>query len=216
MKRIFFDIETRARPEAVALLPEPQAPANYKDAEKIAAYVAEKRAAQLRDAALDPDTGEITAIAVKFTGEEPASVFLRSQFDEMTILEGFWSCMAQVEGRMVGYNILGFDLPFLLRRSLALGVRPYLVPDLRRYQCYPVTDLYGIMYNWQPGKGLKTVAGLLGIPNPLAGLNGADVAGMDDATLREYVVNDVRLVVALYQRMCGVYLPPDDDDGFPF
>lgn len=38
---LFLDLETLARPGAEALLPEPQAPANYKDEAKIAAYVEE-------------------------------------------------------------------------------------------------------------------------------------------------------------------------------
>ncbi len=39
---LFFDIETTANPDALSLLPEPSAPANYKDADKIALYVSEK------------------------------------------------------------------------------------------------------------------------------------------------------------------------------
>lgn len=61
--KLFTDIETRALPDAVTHLPEPTPPANYKDAEKIAAWLAEKKVLQLREAALDPDTGWIDAIA---------------------------------------------------------------------------------------------------------------------------------------------------------
>jgi hypothetical protein len=220
---LFFDIETRARPDAVALLPAPQAPPNYKDPQKIADYIAEKRAAQLRDAALDPDTGEIIAIAVKFTGEEPAAVFAQPEFSEKMILNSFWSCAAEVEGRLAGYNILGFDLPFILRRSMALNVPPSIPLRLNRYQTEPITDLYGLLYGWQPGKGLKTVARLYGLGEPLGDLDGGDVAAMDTATLAAYATRDVDLCVALYQRMAGVYFPDvrsldndDDSPEFPF
>ena len=66
-----FDLETRARPEAVAALIEAMqgdlaaitAPANWKDEAKIAAYITEKRQAALAkvavEAALDPDTAQV-------------------------------------------------------------------------------------------------------------------------------------------------------------
>ena len=41
----------------------PSAPSNYKDEDKIAAYIAEKQAESLKTAALDPDYGKIIAIA---------------------------------------------------------------------------------------------------------------------------------------------------------
>jgi hypothetical protein len=70
--RLFFDIETRANPAALARLPEPEAPANYKDAAKIAAYLAEKKVQQAAQAALDPDTGYISPIAYQIgAGGEP-------------------------------------------------------------------------------------------------------------------------------------------------
>ena len=54
---LFFDIETAVNPDALAFLPEPTAPANYKDAEKIALYVSEKKAEQVLQAPLDADLG---------------------------------------------------------------------------------------------------------------------------------------------------------------
>lgn len=66
----------------------------------------------------------------------------------------------------------------------------------------------GILYNWGPAKGLKWVCQRYGIENPLPELNGSQVAHMDRETLRQYAANDVLLVVELYKRMSGVYLPP--------
>ena len=40
---LFFDIETTANQNAVALLPEPTDPANCKDAEIITQYITEKK-----------------------------------------------------------------------------------------------------------------------------------------------------------------------------
>ena len=60
---LFFDIETEVNSDAVEFIQVPSAPSNYKDQEKIAAYIAEKQAEALKTAALDPDYGKIIAIA---------------------------------------------------------------------------------------------------------------------------------------------------------
>lgn len=246
--RLFFDIETRARCRAAALthLPEPEAPANYKDPAKIAAYIAEKKAQLAAQAALDPDTGYVSSLAYRLGENDQTRVHIlvpesgdidytretdglachlgvylhddEQERDQMerALLESFWAAFAEADGDCCGYNILGFDLPFLLRRSMALKVKPPLVlPRMAKYQTDPVRDQYGLLYNWQPGKGLKAVAKLLGLPNALPDFDGGDVAEMDWRTEAAYVVNDVALVVALHQRLEGYYWPKPDDE-FPF
>ena len=204
---LFFDIETRARPEAVAHLPAPTAPAHYKDVEKITAYIAEKRADQLASAALDPDTGEIVAISMRrYPADEQTQVYLAGRDgNECDLLRGFWDAFADIGGHACGYNIIAFDLPFILRRSLAWGVRPPLIPRLAKYQTGPITDLYGILFNWAPGKSLKTVARLYDLPNPLPDLDGSQVADMNAEALERYAANDVDLCVHLYKMMGGIY-----------
>jgi DNA polymerase elongation subunit (family B) len=232
IKRLFFDIETVANPEMVALLPEPKAPATYKDPEKIAAYVAEKKAQQLAEAALDPDTGSVAAIGwMEMGGEDglespkslnrkaprrkvepqaeiilPASdAKLSPVNDERCVLSRFWDRFSDNNGNVIGYNLLGFDIPYLMRRSMALGLKLPMIPFMSRYRVEPVTDLYAILYNWGPGKGLKTVCKMYGIPNPLPEVDGSQVAGMDAAMLRQYVCSDVLLTAALFSKMNGIY-----------
>lgn len=235
--RLFFDIETRANPAALAHLPEPEAPANYKDAAKIAACIAEKKAQQAAQAALDPDTGCVSSIAYQAglngvpqirilapitsdaTGPVPDNVTLYVYADpserdhmEHLLLEHFWSAFARADGVCCGYNVIAFDLPFLLRRSMALQVPPpSVLPVLAKYRLDPARDLFGLLYQWGPGKGLKTVAQLYELPNELPGLTGADVAAMDWRTEAAYAVNDLQLLIALYRRMAGFYWPIDAD-----
>ena len=45
---LFFDIETEGNPEVFDIMPEPTAPANYKDADKIAAFRTEPYAGKSR------------------------------------------------------------------------------------------------------------------------------------------------------------------------
>ena len=231
--RLFFDIETRANPAALARLPEPEAPANYKDAAKIAAAIAEKKAQQAAQATLDPDTGYVSSIAwqaglnaepqvrilvpmtADVTGSVPDTVTLYVYSDaaerdrmERLLLEHFWAAFAQAQGSCCGYNVIAFDLPFLLRRSMALQVPPPAVlPMLAKYRTDPVRDLFALLYQWGPGKGLKTVAQLYGLPNELPGVTGADVAGMNWRTEAAYAVNDLQLLIALHQRMAGYFWP---------
>jgi DNA polymerase elongation subunit (family B) len=153
---LFFDIETTANSEALALLPEPSAPANYKDADKISQYVAEKKTEQIIQAPLDADLGKVTAISLQSGIENPLEVHLVSDPETLTesdLIRWFWSEFARADGRSCGYNIIGFDLPYLLRRSFDLGIQVPCQPRLAKYLTEPTTDLMGILYNWRRPKG---------------------------------------------------------------
>ncbi len=73
-------------------------------------------------AALSPLTGRVLAI-----GYQSEKGFKVADSDESSIIEGFWglyrSCLTKGV-RMVGHNIFGFDLPFLIRRSWLLSITP--------------------------------------------------------------------------------------------
>lgn len=63
--------------------------------------------------------------------------------DEREILQKFWDLFRESSNRakeMVGHNILGFDLPFMVRRSWSLGVK---VPT-------DVVTVKGRYVNWHP------------------------------------------------------------------
>jgi len=213
VKRLFFDIETTANPDALQLMPDPKAPANLKDPEKIAAAIEEKKRELVEMAALDPDYGRLLSIGFS-TGDEVAVMLNEAVFPghdyaipEEDMLERFWMVLQSCGGACVGYNILSFDLPYLMRRSMALGVKLPFVPMLAKFRTDPVTDLMAILYNWGGDryKPLKTVALLYGLENGADGIDGSRVAGLDAETLVSYQVSDVRLVMQLYQRMNGVY-----------
>lgn len=216
-KILIFDIETAADMKAVAALPEPKAPGNLKDPAKIAAAIEEKKAEQAAMAALDPDTATITAIGMSLADVyalDDKSTVLKARLvgdkdtpTEAALLEWFWEDFRIAGGRAAGYNIIGFDLPVILRRSFALGVKPNLARPIQmaKYRTEPILDLMGVLYNWDRSRGLKWVCQRYGIPNPLPELNGSIVGEMDRATLRKYVANDVNLTIQLYRWMQGVY-----------
>jgi hypothetical protein len=118
--RNVFDIETGGLPEAEIghLAPAFAAPGNYKDPEKIAANIAEQRAKWLERAALSPITGRILAIGVKPAGRNPIFLEAATPDEEPNLIAGFWQMIGERDyQRFMGWNIEGFDLPFIVKRS---------------------------------------------------------------------------------------------------
>jgi DNA polymerase elongation subunit (family B) len=226
--RLFFDIETLANPENLALMPEPKAPGNLKDPAKIEAAIEEKRQELIENAALDPDYGKVLSIGYATSVDGPVvvhmvgevyfakqyyppealeEVVVEDTYTEKDLITGFWQVFADCRGACVGYNILGFDLPYLMARSMYLGVHVPLIPNLAKFRTDPVTDLMAIRYNWDAykNKGLKQVCKLLGIPNDCPDVDGSQVKDLDLQTLRTYQASDVKLTIELFKRMNGVY-----------
>lgn len=207
-KRLFFDLETAASEEALELMADPKPPANLKDPAKIADAIEQKKRELIETAALDPDYGRILSIGYASSDDGPIHVsMVGGDVFEDDLLCEFWQYFAACSGNCAGYNILGFDLPYLMRRSMALGVRVSLIPVLAKFRTEPVTDLMAILYNWGSDryKSLKQVARLYRIPNDCPDMDGSKVKDMTPGELREYQASDVRLVQALYQKMNGVY-----------
>lgn len=192
---IFFDIETTALPEAdlLALAPEFEAAKNLRDPEKIAANIAEKRAEWLERAALSPETGRVLAI-----GLYDESFWMFSG-DEADILEAFWSGLcSHPEEQFIGWNIFGFDLPFLVRRSWILGIA---TPSwLRRGRVWDISFI-DLMEVYSLGTkqyvSLDTAARALGVGRKTG--SGADFGKLWCGTMEqrqqaiEYLQNDVEL-----------------------
>jgi DNA polymerase elongation subunit (family B) len=201
-KRLVFDLETIANPDTLKYAPEPEAPGNLKDPEKIAKAIEEKRQDQIDRAPLDPDYGEIITIGY---ATDPLSDVVVLHGDEKENLKAFWHAFQECSGYCIGYNIIGFDLPYIMRRSMAHNIKPAYLPNLAKYRTEPVTDLMGILYNWGPAKGLKQVAKIYQLPVECPGVDGSQVGSLPIEKIIEYQVSDVKLTISLWQRMNGVY-----------
>lgn len=86
----------------------------------------EKHFADFRDgAALDAATGWVVAVGMIDEYGEPVFFGQGNGRDEENVLEIFWGYVSRAIRDcipMVGHNIHGFDLPFLVQRSWLLGV----------------------------------------------------------------------------------------------
>jgi hypothetical protein len=150
MRYVITDIETAQHPDAERMLPEFKHNAGTHDADKRAAQIAEKRAKALADAALDPDLCRIVAIG--FWGDVDAAPHIelcKDEHEERSALDAFWRTFTQTRYEhpntvIVGSNVLGFDLPVMVRRSLYLQVE---VPSLDRgkYRHRDVIDLKSLL-----------------------------------------------------------------------
>lgn len=209
MATLIFDIETGAQPESNLrlLAPEFSAPANYKDPEKIAAAIKEKYDEWVDKAALDASTGRVVAIGVwtESKGIEIAGV--DDTATESDVIASFWDLCRELVpkgGQLIGFNILSFDLPFLIRRSLILGVP---VPKwLRKQNRYWHDNLVDLMLEWTLGLygeriSLDRLAKCLGMDGKNG--DGAVFAGLWESNREEaiaYLENDVLLTAKVAER----------------
>ncbi len=139
IRRLAFDIETQADPAKIACMADPEvALGNTKDPAKVAEKIAEARVKQIDKAALDPHLSRVMCISVgQRDGIHPDSeiksetTIRKHPFHddynvddaESSLLVWFWD-RVRLHKHFVTFNGAGFDLPFLLRRSMLLGVRP--------------------------------------------------------------------------------------------
>lgn len=194
---LVFDIETGPLPRAEIepLCPKFDAPANYSNPDKIAAYIDAKREDWFDRAALSALTGQVLAIGCQ-VGE---TFTYYASGDEAEDIAAFWDLIADTGGlndRVIGFNILGFDIPFLVRRSWKLGIK---VPFNLFRGRWPNEFLVDLMDVWKCGSrdqsvSLRTLSRYLGVGDKNG--DGKDFASLlesDREAALAYLENDVRL-----------------------
>ncbi len=209
-RHLVLDVETSGILDAATYLEPASAPSNYKDPDKIAAYIAEAEAAQLAKAALDPDLARVVAIGIWDSADgELTSRTMSNERSEAHALDSFWRL---VTGRttLIGFGILEFDLRILLRRSLYLGVKAPAI-QIDKYRHPTVVDLMQILSFNGSGKwrSLEFYAHRFNLEHDHS-ISGADipalVAAGDWAAVESHVRADVSTTVKLARRM-GILQP---------
>lgn len=210
---IVVDIETCGLPNAADFL-EPVTPdARLKDPDKIKADIAEKEQARIQKLALDWNVGRVAAVGfwteVGGVQAEPCE----DESTEALTLASFWNIARN--RTIVGFNVKGFDLKFMVQRSRYLGVA-YPQLDFSKYSRKGITDLFldltfgdGMYDSGCMKRTLKAFAKRFGLPVDDV-VKGADVpalvaAGEWDKVIA-HVTSDVELTVALARRL-GVLVP---------
>lgn len=143
MGYLVLDIETLPIVNAAdfVTLDDISAPSNYKDPEKIAAYIAKERDSRIAAAALDLDLAQVCAIAIVEQDGVPFVATPDGGATETDMLEWLAERLRRdVLLSLVTFNGHKYDLPLLMRRARYLGVDfPKL--SLDRYRS-PHVDLY--------------------------------------------------------------------------
>ena len=226
MDRIFLDIETAPIPAddprwlrwLAVQDAEVRAPGNLKDPEKIAAAIAEKRAALASErdrTTLDPMLGSIVVVGFA-VNDGPVQVL--ASLDERALLTDLADRLPLAGCRYVGHHIAGFDGPWLQSRAYHHGLRQlahrFGFPGSKPWD-RPLEDTRDL---WPAAKGLDVVRGVngaslpslcayLGIDIPDDDITGADVAGAlargDVAAVVEHCRRDVERVRAVYAAITG-------------
>jgi len=136
---IAVDLESAGAPDGVQYL-EPVVPdGRLTNPEKIAADIKAKELARLDRMSLDWNVGRIVVLGW-WTAEDGIVVqTCKTDDEERSAIALFWR--AALHRTIVGYNVKGFDLRFLVQRSRLLRV-PHPVLDFSPYSRRGVIDLF--------------------------------------------------------------------------
>lgn len=209
---IIIDVETVGLPDAADYLEPVQAAKNLKDPEKIAADIASRTAERNDKLALDWNVGRIGALGWWVDGRTEIRCNEENGAEAIALQE-FWE---QARHRcIVGFNVKGFDLRFMIQRSRYLGVtHPTL--DLGKYSKQGIRDLFlDLTFNdgtYDQGamrRTLKQFCKRFGIP-VVDDFDGKDmpalIAAGDWAAVSSHLTSDLGLTVALARKL-GVLQP---------
>jgi predicted PolB exonuclease-like 3'-5' exonuclease len=170
-----LDIETIPNPDAIPFLSEVEAPKNLKDPAKIAAAIAERKVSQIAEMALDALTGRVCCYAM--VGQDGGEIMRYVEVlggevgdeSERKMVQSIMRVLGGEECRLVTWNGIGFDLPFIYKRAMILGVDPahFGAPPLsawtKRYAAEKHYDLMQLWGGWKSNEYAKldTVAAMV-------------------------------------------------------
>lgn len=198
-----------------------KAPANYKDEARIAAFESEARAklsaeheanieAAYLKTSFDGGTGQVCVIGVAVDDEDPLSWWVDTQANEADVLRTFFVLLSGLHRptnrmRFIGHNHVAFDLPFLWKRAMILGIKP---PGCLPRNPKPWDDcVFDTMTEWAGVRdriSMDKLCRALGIPGK-GDISGKDVWPMVQAGRIEevaaYCKQDVERTRAIYRRM---------------
>ena len=199
MRKIFLDIETLP-PDREAL----EATANLETCED----------KDFRKLALKAEKGRILTIGVII--EEDGKITHQGLFgrdratrkfhvNEAKTLRCFWNVVGEINEKndlLIGHNILDFDLPFLVKRSIINRVQPPQI-SFRRYQKSPIYDTMWEWSLWGHRISLNDVCEAIGIESSKTGdIDGSQIYDYYQAGRHEeialYCMRDVECTREIY------------------
>jgi len=211
-KVIAIDLETIADPAMFKILPDVKPKGTLKDPVKIAADIAQKKAAQISGMGLSPMTNMICCAGWWDSDGESGAVMLDEATDEAekNLLIEFWDLLAGYD-HFVTFNGRNFDLRCMLLHGVSHGIRPSVNIDHGRYNRAGSnhTDLRPILAGedkFAPGKldfFCKKFLGAGDEDHKTEGISGGLVQGYWDMGLKGeigiYCIKDCELSYRLFE-----------------
>lgn len=180
--------------------------------------------ARIKLLSLTPECCSIACFAWAGWTGEPVSLLVTNPNEERGVLEAFWKFVSDPNVKIIGYNIVHFDIPVILARSLILGVEPSRTIDLSRYQnnrdCVDLclrkfgpngsSGVSGVPRGTGLG-GLKNQAKLYGVKVPVEDMDGSKVyesmkTEEGRALVKQYAASDVFITRELCRKWRGVFV----------
>lgn len=131
--------------------------------------------------------------------------------DETILLSEFWQYVRGFQHRVdfiVGHNILGFDLPFIIQRSVIHNIKPTVNFDMYKFQKFPIFDtmLRWDFYVFKKMTSLKKLAYAMGLKCPKSGdIDGSKIKEAFDQgrfeEIRKYCLQDVEATHNIWRKM---------------
>ncbi len=126
--------------------------------------------------------------------------------NERELLREFWAKLGHERPSLfIAHNGLGFDLPFIKKRSIIHQVKPTVEISLARFRTEPVFDTMAVWSNWDARGWIKldVLARALNVETKSG--SGSQVAGMwekrQGREIAEYCLQDTYVTYACYCRM---------------
>ena len=211
---VYFDLETIPcqRPEYLdKLRSEVTAPGNLKKPESIEAWLSENRDNAALDAlsktSFDGGRGHVCTIAWAKNDSPIAVRHAKTIADERAIISDFFADLDPFHSEcLVGHNITGFDLGFLRKRAIVLGIK---MPDRTSFPRDPKPwdkTVLDTMTAWAGGTNrvsMNDLCDILGISGK-DGFDGSMVAAAwangEHEKIAEYCRDDVARTREIHKR----------------
>lgn len=216
MSNIFMDIETLPtdNPEVISMVKSKlTAPSNYKDPEKISAYIEDKADEAIHKTGLSGLFGRVLCFGYAIDDQPAGVVYGKEASDEKFILQDIRRIICTNAGRkrdycantLIGHNLLGFDIPFLSQRMMVNGLPPLFEHGTKPWD----TGAYDTSLMFACGNrdfySLENLCLAFGVKSPKGEIDGSMVAqayrdGRHDQII-DYCADDVRATRELYLKM---------------
>lgn len=213
-----FDIETMPNSGMKSRLPEVEVKTgNLKDPAKVAEKIAEARAEQIDRMALSPLWGRICAfVAIEDSNTTWKDCITEdSDTAELYVIENIFRSISGGK-RVITYNGSTFDLPFVYRRAIMLGIDPreYGMPTLAeitaRYNNKYHVDVMSVWCGFGNYEKLNNLASAM-FDDHKIDIDFRDfselVKSKEGRTqILDYCQQDVELTMKLWNRIAGILI----------